>query len=112
MEEKMTYAQALTVAIETVEDEAVKEKLEALKVRVTAKNENRKPHVNAEKLALAEKALGLMKVGEKYRVAELAKMLNVSTQKMTPAMAVLVEAGTVEKVTEKRVGFYRAVGTE
>ena len=106
---KMTYAEALEIAIGAVEETAVKEKLEALKARVTAKAENRKPRVNAEKLALAEKALGLMEIGEKYRVAEIAKMLDVSTQKMTPAMGVLIEQGVVEKVTEKRVGFYRLV---
>lgn len=106
---KMTYVEALTLAMNAVEDEAVFEKLGALRARLEAKAENRKPKVNAEKLALAEKALALMKPGERYRVAELAKELDVSTQKLTPAMGVLIDEGHVTKVTEKRVGFYTLV---
>lgn len=107
--EKITYAQALDSAIEVVEDVEVKEKLVALKAQLAKKAENRKPRVNAEKMELAEKVVAIMEADTNYRVAELAKMLDVSTQKLTPALAIAVENGAVEKILEKRVTFYKLV---
>lgn len=109
MENKLTYAVALDSAIEVVEDVEVKEKLVALKAQLAKKAENRKPRVNAEKMELAEKVVAIMEADTNYRVAELAKMLNVSTQKLTPALAIAVENGTVEKILEKRIAFYKVV---
>ena len=108
--EKMTYAIALENAIQAVGVETeVGEKLVALKAQIEAKAQNRKPRVNAEKMELAEKVVAIMEADTNYRVAELAKMLNVSTQKLTPALAIAVENGTVEKHIEKRVAFYKVV---
>ncbi len=107
--EKITYAQALDSAIEVVEDVEVKGKLVALKAQLAKKAENRKPRVNAEKMELAEKVVAIMEADTNYRVAELAKMLDVSTQKLTPALAIAVENGAVEKILEKRVTFYKLV---
>lgn len=109
MENKLTYAVALDSAIDVVEDVEVKEKLVALKAQLAKKAENRKPRVNAEKMELAEKVVAIMEADTNYRVAELAKMLDVSTQKLTPALAIAVENGTVEKILEKRVTFYKLV---
>ena len=86
------------------------EKLIALKEQLAHKAENRKPRVNKEKLELADKVVAIMEVGIAYRTAELAKILGVSTQKLTPALGVAVENGTVAKTIEKRVAKYtRAV---
>ena len=105
--EKMTYAVALENAINAVNDTEVKEKLIALKEQLAKKATNRKPRVNQEKMELAEKVVAIMEADTNYRVAELAKMLDVSTQKLTPAMTVAVEGGQVEKHIEKRVALYR-----
>lgn len=107
--EKMTYAVALENAINAVENEEVKEKLTALKEQLAHKSANRKPRVNQQKLDLADKVVEVMEPDTDYRVAELAKMLDVSTQKLTPAMTVAVEGGQIEKRIEKRVALYRLV---
>jgi hypothetical protein len=49
-----------------------------------------------------------MEKGVAYRVADLAKMLGVSTQKLTPAMGLLLGDGRVVKEVVKRVAFYTA----
>lgn len=107
--EKMTYAMALENAINAVENEDVKEKLMALKEQLAHKSANRKPRINQAKLDLAEKVVKVMEPETDYRVADLAKMLDVSTQKLTPAMTVAVEGGQIEKHIEKRVAKYRLV---
>jgi gamma-glutamylcysteine synthetase len=106
MEQKMTYVAALALAIEAVQDEAVKEKLIALKA-AQEKRATRKPRVNTAKLELADRAVEIMEAGVKYRAKDLADMLDVTTQKLAPAMKVAVDAGKVEKVVEKRVTFYQ-----
>jgi hypothetical protein len=109
-ETKMTYANALTQAIEVVGAETpVGEKLIALKEQLAHKAENRKPRVNKEKAELAEKVVAIMEPGVAYRTAELAKILGVSTQKLTPALGVAVENGNVAKAIEKRVAKYQLV---
>lgn len=107
--EKMTYAVALENAINAVDNEEVKEKLTALKEQLAHKSANRKPRINQVKLDLAEKVVEVMEPDTDYRVAELAKMLDVSTQKLTPAMTVAVEGGQIEKRVEKRTALYRLV---
>ena len=107
--EKMTYATALETAINAIDDVDVKEKLTALKEQIEKKATNRKPRVNAEKIELANKAVEVMEPDVAYRVAELAKLLEVSTQKLTPALGVAIADGRVEKTIEKRVAFYKVV---
>lgn len=112
MEQKMTYVAALALAIEAVQDEAVKEKLIALKAAQEKRATARKPRVNTVKLELADRAVEAMEAGVKYRAKDLADILDVTTQKLAPAMKVAVEAGEVEKVVEKRVTFYQLVEAE
>ncbi len=107
MEQKMTYVAALALAIEAVQDEAVKEKLIALKAAQEKRATARKPRVNTAKLELADRAVEVMEAGVKYRAKELADMLEVTTQKLAPAIKVAVEAGEVEKIVEKRITYYQ-----
>ena len=112
MENKMTYVNAIEIAIGAVDNAEVKEKLGALKVQLERKAENRKPRVNKNKIELADKVYAIMEPGVAYRVAELAKVLGVSTQKLTPAMCLLIEDGRAQKAIEKRVAFYTAVAVD
>lgn len=112
MEQKMTYVAALALAIEAVQDEEVKEKLIALKAAQEKRATARKPRVNTAKLELADRAVEAMEAGVKYRAKDLADMLDVTTQKLAPAMKVAVEAGHVEKIVEKRVTFYQLAEDE
>lgn len=110
---KMTYADALDVAIGRVGmDTEVGMKLQALKDQLDRKAQNRKPRVNTAKIELAEKAYNIMEKGVAYRVADLAKMLSVSTQKLTPAMGLLLDDGRAVKEVVKRVAFYTAQDAE
>lgn len=103
----MTYVQAIDYVLENcdVEDAEVVEKLEALKGRLA--NQKRKPKVNQARLDLADQAYEYMTAepGEKFRVAELAKALEVSTQKLAAAIA-RDEQNRFHKVVEKRVSYY------
>lgn len=112
MEQKMTYVAALALAIEAVQNEEVKEKLIALKAAQEKRATARKPRVNTAKLELADRAVEVMEAGVKYRAKDLADMLDVTTQKLAPAMKVAVEAGHVEKIVEKRVTFYQLAEDE
>ena len=112
MEQKMTYVAALALAIEAVQDEEVKEKLIALKAAQEKRATARKPRVNTAKLELADRAVEVMEAGVKYRAKDLADMLDVTTQKLAPAMKVAVKAGHVEKIIEKRVTFYQLAEDE
>lgn len=104
--EKLTYAKALEIAIETVEDEATREKLVALKKTL---EKPQKKKVNTEKLELAQKVLELMDFEIKYILGDLARELEVSTQKLAPTMKVLIDEGKVEKTVEKRKTYYTRV---
>jgi hypothetical protein len=108
MTEKLTYNVALEQAIEAVGAETeTGMKLQALKEQLAHKAGTRKPRVNQAKLDLAEKVTEIMEVGVAYRTSELAEILEVSTQKLAPALKVAVEKGTVEKIVEKRVAKYQ-----
>lgn len=110
---KMTYADALDVAIGRVGmDTEVGMKLQALKDQLDRKAQNRKPRVNTAKIELAETAYDVMEKGVAYRVAELAKAMGVSTQKLTPAIGLLVADGRVTKEVVKRITFYTAQDVE
>jgi hypothetical protein len=112
MEQKMTYVNALTIAIAQVGEGEVAEKLTALKEQLERKTVARKPRVNTAKIELAETAFAVMEKGVAYRVAELAKLMGVSTQKLTPAIGLLVEDGRVTKEVVKRITFYTAQDAE
>jgi hypothetical protein len=108
MENKLTYNVALEQAIEAVgRDTETGMKLVALQEQLAHKAGTRKPRVNQAKLDLAEKVTEIMEVGVAYRTSELAEILEVSTQKLAPALKVAVENGTVEKIVEKRVAKYQ-----
>jgi hypothetical protein len=108
MENKLTYNEALEQAIEAVgRDTETGMKLAVLQGQLARKASTRKPKVNQAKLDLADKVTEIMEPGVAYRTAELAEVLDVSTQKLAPALKVAVENGTVEKIVEKRVAKYQ-----
>lgn len=108
----MTYIEALEFAIENIENQEVKEKLEQLLAAQVKKAVNRKPRVNKAKLELADQVAAIMEPGTDYRANDLAKMLDVATQRVTPALGFLVEAGQVGRRMEKRVALYTLVTDE
>lgn len=73
------------------------------------------PKKAAERDELTERVLAVLASQDKpCSIKELRKMENglgeLSSQKISPVMKRLVEAGRVEKTTEKRVSMFRYIG--
>ena len=111
--EKMTYVKALEIAIASVEDAEVKEKLEALKAQVAKKHtKSDKPtkaqreKAEADAVMTAEIFDGMV-VGTDYTTAQCGEIVGVSTSKAVHLMKPLVESGAVIKGTIKGSTIYR-----
>lgn len=112
---KMTYANALTVAINTVENTEVREKLEALKVSLERKNSGtRKPTANQkENASLKEVILESMEVGKAYTITEIMKLheslATLSNQRVSAIVRQMVESGTLKREEVKRRAYFSRV---
>lgn len=114
--EKMTYVKALEIAIESVADEAVSEKLEALKASIAKKNGGaKKPtaqqNANAEyKVAIYDYLCG---VDSPMTISEIGKaceaVAELSSQRLTALVHQLVTNGKVERIEVKRKAYFKAI---
>lgn len=103
----MTYVEALNVAIESVADVEVAEKLTALKAQIAKKKGSTKP----TKVQVANEAIKdriceiLADANEAMTVTEIAKSLNgeFTNQKISALLRQMVEAERVTKTIEKKV---------
>lgn len=106
---KLTYAVALDVAIKAVSDDAIKEKLTALKAQIEKKNSaDRKP----SKTQIANDALKAEIVEvltERKSATEVAEMFGISNQKASALLTALVNAGSVKRTVDKRKAYFQAV---
>lgn len=102
----MTYIIALEVAIETVTDEEVKNKLKALKEQIQKKNSSeRKP----TKTQIANEGLKqeiVQFLTERKTATEVAEQFNISVNKATALLTLLKQDEKVVRVVEKRKAFY------
>ena len=107
---KLTYVSALDVAINAVSDDAVKEKLTALKAQIEKKNSaERKPTkaqiANAE---LRDKIVTLLRASANAMTAsEIADAFGVSNQKVTALMTALLEDEVVQREVIKRKAYFK-----
>ena len=106
---KMTYAMALEVAINTVSDGEVKDKLTALKAQIEKKNSaERKPtktqvandNLRGEIVSLLTDAENMM------TASDIANHFGVSNQKITALMGKLLEDGAVVREVIKRKAYF------
>ena len=114
--EKMTYVKALEIAIESVADDAVIEKLEALKASIAKKNSGaKKPtaqqNANAEyKVAIYD---FLCEDGTALSISEIGKnceaVAELSSQRLTALVHQLKADGKVERIEEKRKAYFKAI---
>lgn len=112
---KMTYVMALDVAIATVDNAEVVEKLEALKASITKKNSaDRKP--TATQKANAELKVAIldgMESGKAYTITDLMKSVDalaeLSNQRVSALVRQLVEAGSVTREEVKRKAYFTKV---
>ncbi len=106
---KLTYTVALDVAINAVEDEAVKEKLTALRAQIEKKNSaDRKPtKAQAENAELKDRMVEALT--EQMTATEVANAFGISINKSTALLTQLVEAKRVEREVIKRKAYFKAV---
>ena len=103
---KMTYIEALNVALEVVENAEVVEKLEALKAQLEKRNASKGQTKANEGL----KAEILAFVGEAgaVRAGDVATQFGISGQKASALLNQLVKAEALVKFAEKKVTFFKA----
>ena len=105
---KMTYVEALVIAINALEDAEAVEKLEALKAQLEKRNASR-GQTKAQKANEGLKAEILAFVGEAgtVRAGDVATHFGVSGQKASALLNQLVKAEALEKFAEKKVTFFK-----
>ncbi len=109
---KLTYVSALEVAINAVSDEAVKEKLEALKASVAKRNAGERKPSKAQKENEAIKAeiLNFLADGEKHTVTEIMAGVpalgEASNQKATALVSALYKAELIKREEIKRKAYF------
>ncbi|MDO4966779.1 MAG: hypothetical protein Q4E51_08750 [Lachnospiraceae bacterium] len=113
--EKMTYVKALVVAINTVAEGEVRQKLEALKASIEKKNSaERKPTATQTanegfKVAILEG----MEVGKQYTITDLMKSIgaiaDLSNQRVSAIVRQMVESGDVAREEIKRKAYFKKV---
>jgi hypothetical protein len=117
-ENKMTYVDALTVAIDCVTlPEDVREKLDALRAQQMKRNSaEKKPTKTQQENEVLKSAMvdAMLAHGEKVTIKELMTLmkldpLTVSPQKVSALMTQMVKAGTVAREEVKHVAYFSAV---
>ena len=112
---KMTYVKALEVAINTVAEVEVREKLEALKASIAKKNSaKRKPTATQTANAGYKVAiLNCMENGKAYTITDLmksvAEIAELSNQRVSAIVRQMVESGDVVREEVKRRAYFTKV---
>ena len=106
---KMTYAMAIDSAINGNITDEVREKLEALKGQLAKRNSgSRKPtKTQRENAELKENIFAYVSENGAKRAGEVAVYFGISGQKASALLNQVVAEGRLEKVSEKRVTFFR-----
>ena len=109
----ITYVDALTVAINVVDNEEVVDKLEALREQIAKKKGSSKPtKTQVENEKIKEAILNVLAdADEPITVKEILKLLEdeYSSQKISALLRQLINAEKVEKVIEKKVSRFALV---
>ena len=113
MEKKMTYVDAINMAIEgNLTNEAI-EKLEALMVSLQKRNAHKSGKPTKTQVANEAVKVAILEVladGEAHQCKAVAEALGISPQKASALLSQLVKAEKVEKFAEKRVTYFKVVG--
>lgn len=110
---KMTYVDALNVAIDAVSaDPEVFEKLTALKAQIEKRNSSeRKPSKTQRENEEIKKGIleYLASATERKTATEVASALGISNQKASALLTSLVKGGFAERVVDKRKAYFEGV---
>lgn len=112
MTKNMTYAQALEIAINTLTDETVVERLTALKASIDKRNSaDRKPTKTQQaNEAIKAEILEFMADGGKYTVTDImggvASLTDASNQKAASLVRQLKDSGALVREEIKRKAYF------
>ena len=106
---KMTYAMALDVAINAVSDDAVVEKLTALKAQIEKKNSAERKPTKAQVANDALKGEMLVFLADAHTATEVAENFGISNQKASALLTALVKAEMIERTVDKRKAYFKVV---
>lgn len=107
---KMTYVNALEMAINGEMTNEVKEKLEALKAQLVkrASGERKPTKAQRENEGVKSEILAVLST-EGKQCKDIAEAVGISGQKCSALLKQLVDNGSAEKYTEKRVTYFKVV---
>ena len=107
---KMTYVNALDVAINAVADNAeVAEKLTALRAQIAKKNTAERKPTKTQVANDALKGQIVDALTEPATASEVAEKFGISNQKASALLTAMVKDGIVERTVEKRKAYFKAV---
>jgi predicted type IV restriction endonuclease len=117
MDKKMTYVEALEVAISAVDNAEALTKLEALKAQLVKKSAKKSPKEQAkaeQDKALMDALVVVLRAVGKATATEISKgdsiLGGLSTQKIAAIAKKLSEQGIVTSFKEKKSSYYTLVG--
>ena len=117
MDKKMTYVEALEIAIVGIENVEAIEKLKALKAQLVKKSEKKSPKEQAkiaEDKALMDALVVVLRAVGKATATEISKgdsiLGGLSTQKIAAIAKKLIDKGIVTSFKEKKSSYYTLVG--
>lgn len=105
----MTYAQALEIAINAIDNEVAVEKLEALKAQLEKRNGRKsdKPTKNqAENAKIKERILEELVERDGMTATDVSLAVGVSLAKATALLTQMVKAEEVKRTVEKKVAHF------
>ena len=107
---KMTYVNAIDNAINGTLTEETIEKLTALKAQLVkrASGERKPTKTQKENEGVKSEILAVL-TNESKQCKEIAETLGISVQKCSALLRQLVENGSAERYTEKRVTYFKVV---
>ena len=109
---KMTYAQAIDMALEVLTDDVAIEKLEALKTQLAKRSNGKRGMTTTQKANVGIKntiAEVLLEVDKPVTVTELIaneKLHDYTNQKISALLRQMVEDGRVVKTIEKKKAYF------
>ena len=111
---KMTYVQAIDNAINGILDDETMEKLTALKTQLAKRNsgERKMSKTQVANESLKTEIADFLRTANGLRAGDVAEHFGISGQKASALLTQLVKAEIVEKWTEKRVTYFKAVDTD
>lgn len=112
MANKMTYVQAIDVALDCVTDEVARERLEALKASLNKRySSERKPtKKQVENGSIKGKIAEVLANGEQFTATAIGQAVGISNQKASALLKQMIENDhAVEKFNDGKVTYFRKV---